>query len=135
MYGINPNNPSDLLVEYLIKANSIGVKSLLMSYGILGDTQAKQIMGLNQLIASGDENTIFKIIALDPNFELHEEAFKRKYKSSLSSENKESLTKTSIQETQTENKLKGIFSNNNISIIELLLFLLCAYVLVKIIKS
>ena len=55
MYGLNPDNPSDLLIEYLIKSNEQGVKSLLMGFGIMADTQSKQIMGLRTLIASGDE--------------------------------------------------------------------------------
>ena len=75
MFGLDPNNETDLLIEYLIKSNEIGVKRLLISYGIMADTQRKQIAGLMDLLASGDEDTIFKIIALDPNASLHKAYF------------------------------------------------------------
>jgi len=137
MYGLNPENPSDLLIEYLIKSNEQGVKSLLMGFGIMADSQSKQIMGLRTLIASGDENVICKIIALDPNAEIHEEAFRRKYQHEFSkSESKlNAISIKPIQKTEFDYQIPKKMLGYDISLMELLLFLICVFVLVKLIKS
>jgi hypothetical protein len=137
MYGLNPHNPSDLLIEYLIKSNEQGVKSLLMGFGIMADTQSKQIMGLRTLIASGDEQVIFKIIALDPMSEIHEEAFKRTQTHSASSQSHENLAikKTIANEYETSYQIPKKIFGNEISLMELLIFLICVFVLVKLINS
>jgi hypothetical protein len=137
MYGLNPDNPSDLLIEYLIKSNEQGVKSLLMGFGIMADTQSKQIMGLRTLIASGDENVIFKVIALDPMSEIHEEAFKRtqtQQTHSIPSTNHESLISPNpiINDKDTSYQFPKKILGNYISLMELLIFLICVFVLVKI---
>ena len=137
MYGLNPENPSDLLIEYLIKSNEQGVKSLLMGFGIMADSQSKQIMGLRTLIASGDENVICKIIALDPNAEIHEEAFRRKYQQEFSkSESKlNAISIKPIQKAEFDYQIPKKMLGYDISLMELLLFLICVFVLVKLIKS
>ena len=134
MYGLNPDNPSDLLIEYLIKSNEQGVKSLLMGFGIMADTQSKQIMGLRTLIASGDENVIFKVIALDPMSEIHEEAFKAQTQN-VSSHNHESLVtqKPIINQHEISYQLPKKILGNDISLMDLLIFLVCVFVLVKIV--
>jgi len=134
MYGLNPDNSSDLLIEYLIKSNEQGVKTLLMGFGIMADTQSKQIMGLRTLIASGDEQVIFKIIALDPMSEIHEEAFKRTQAQSPSSLQHENLAikKTMVIDNASSYQLPKKIFGNEISLMELLIFLLCVFVLVKI---
>ena len=135
MYGLNPENPSDLLIEYLIKSNEQGVKSLLMGYGIMADTQSKQIMGLRTLIASGDENVICKIIALDPNAEIHEEAFRRKYQQELSKEPKLKTIPIKSISNELDAQFPKRILGNDISLMELLIFLICVFVLVKLINS
>jgi hypothetical protein len=138
MYGLNPDNPSDLLIEYLIKSNEQGVKSLLIGFGIMADTQSKQIMGLRTLIASGDEQVIFKVIALDPMNEIHEEAFKRTQAQqtySVPSTNHESLIspKPIINDKETSYQFPKKILGNDFSLMELLIFLICVFVLVKIV--
>ena len=134
MYGLNPDNSSDLLIEYLIKSNEQGVKTLLMGFGIMADTQSKQIMGLRTLIASGDEQVIFKIIALDPMSEIHKEAFKRTQAQSPSSLPHENLAikKIMVNDNASSYQLPKKIFGNEISLMELLIFLLCVFVLVKI---
>lgn len=139
MYGLNPENPSDLLIEYLIKSNEQGVKSLLMGFGIMADTQSKQILGLRSLIASGDESVICKVIGLDPNTDIHEEAFKRKYQKELNvhpvqieKEKHSNSVENSMQAISSISAKKMIA---DINMMELLIFLICVFVLVKLIKS
>jgi hypothetical protein len=137
MYGLNPDNPSDLLIEYLIKSNEQGVKSLLMGFGIMADTQSKQIMGLRTLIASGDEQVIFKVIALDPMSEIHEEAFKAQAlrTHNVSSPNHENLVpaKPIINDSGMTYQFPKKILGNDFSLMELLIFLICVFVLVKIV--
>ena len=135
MYGLNPDNPSDLLIEYLIKSNEQGVKSLLMGFGIMADTQSKQILGLRSLIASGDESVICKVIGLDPNTDIHEEAFKRKYQKEFNvhpiqiEKEKHSNSVDNSMQVSTKKLIADI------NMMELLIFLICVFVLVKLIKS
>jgi hypothetical protein len=108
-----------------------------MGFGIMADTQSKQIMGLRTLIASGDENVIFKVIALDPMSEIHEEAFKAQTlrTHNISSPNHESIVppKPIINDSGTTYQFPKKILGNDISLMDLLIFLICVFVLVKLI--
>lgn len=118
------------LVEYIVKTNPIGARQLLMSYGIMADSKTKLTHGLLNLMASADEDTIFKIIKLDPNADLHQAYYEKQQEEKVKTVFPvEVLTEKQIANSYNSESLLGQISISNL--IEILVVLAILFAIMK----